>query len=110
MRRARNHPRLRMASITEILTPESSPAVEAQLVAARKRAGLGPSARELLIETVFGASFLVAALAIGLLADQTRSFDWAPALVLMLGAAVSSRVIFSVGSTYTAPVQLALVP
>ena len=99
-----------MSSITELLTPENSPAVEAQLVAARKRAGLGPSARELLIETAFGATFVVAALAIGLLADQTREFDWAPALVLMLAAAISSRVIFSVGSTYTAPIQLALVP
>jgi HD-GYP domain-containing protein (c-di-GMP phosphodiesterase class II) len=99
-----------MSSITEILTPERSPAVEAQLVAARKRARLAPSARELLIEVTFATGFVVAALVTGLLADQPRAFHWASGLVLVLAAAVASRVVFSVGSTYTAPIQLAFVP
>ena len=99
-----------MTQISDILTPESSPAVEAQLVAARKRAGLTPSARELVIELSLATGFLIAALAIGLLAPVTRPFEWGSALVLMLGAAVSSKIVFSVGSTYTAPIQLAWVP
>ncbi|MDX6581618.1 MAG: hypothetical protein QOI10_802 [Solirubrobacterales bacterium] len=99
-----------MTSFSEILTPENSPAVEAQLVAARKRALLAPTTREMLIELVFAIAFWVSALAIALLAEPTRDFPWASALVLVLAAAVSSRVIFSVGSTYTAPIQLAFVP
>ena len=99
-----------MAPITDILSPESSPTVEAQLVAARKRAGVGPSTRELAIEASFASSFLIAAVALGVLAPDGRAFDLLPALVLMVAAAVSSRVVFSVGSTYTAPVQLAYVP
>src|SRR5262245_44851349 len=99
-----------MNSFSDILTPESSPAVEAQLVAARKRARLAPSTREMLIELAFAIGFWISALAIALLAEPTRDFPWPSAIVLVLAAAVSSRVIFSVGSTYTAPIQLAFVP
>jgi putative nucleotidyltransferase with HDIG domain len=99
-----------MTSITEILTPESSPAVEAQLVAARKRATLIPSTREFAIEASFATGFLAAAIAIAVLAPQTRAVPWVSAAVLVLAAAVASRVVFSVGSTYTVPIQLAFVP
>jgi hypothetical protein len=99
-----------MTSITDILAPETSPAVEAQLVAARKRALLIPSSREFAIEAAFAAGFLVTALAVGLIAPETRAFPWASATVLVLAVAVASRVVFSVGSTYTAPLQLAFLP
>jgi putative nucleotidyltransferase with HDIG domain len=99
-----------MASFTDILAPEHSPAIEAQLVAARKRASLSPSAREFAIEASFASVFLATALAIGLMAPETRAVPWVSAAVLVLAAAVASRVVFSVGSTYTNPTQLAFVP
>lgn len=99
-----------MAEISEILTPESSPVVEAQLVAARKRAGLTPSARELVIESAFAVSFAAAAAAMAVVGETDRDFPWAAALALMVAAAISSRIVFSVGSTYTVPIQLAFVP
>ncbi|UJA21226.1 HD-GYP domain-containing protein [Thermoleophilia bacterium SCSIO 60948] len=99
-----------MSAFSEILAPERSPEVEAELVAARKRASITPDARERLIEAAFAAAFIVAATLFAALAPWERSLDALPAVALVLAAAASCRVVFSVGSTYTTPTQLVLVP
>lgn len=99
-----------MPELSELLSPERSPAVEAELIAARRRARNGSSRRELLIEGGLGAGFLLAAGALALIAPHERALEALPAAPLVIAAAAAYRVVFSVGSTYTTPTQIALVP
>ena len=66
--------------------------------------------RERVVEVAVGGSFLVAALALVLLADGGRPFHWIDAAIVVVSLGAASMVVFEVGSTYTMPVQLVFVP
>ena len=66
--------------------------------------------RRRITEGLAAATFLAAALAIGLGFDAARDWDVGVAIVLTLLLALSIRVPFDVGAGYTVPVQLAFVP
>jgi len=68
------------------------------------------SARERLVEVGAGGGFLVTALALVLLGGGSQAFEWGPAAIAVLSLAAISRIEFEVGSTYTMPLQLVLVP
>src|SRR3954471_2311670 len=67
------------------------------------------SRRERLVELTVGGAFALAALAL-LLAHPPTGLDYANAAIAVVSMAVASRVQFEVGSTYTVPLQLVLVP
>ena len=67
------------------------------------------SRRERLVELVVGGAFAVAAIAL-LLAQWPAHFDWGRVAVAVVSMAVASRVQFEVGSTYTVPIEVFLVP
>jgi putative nucleotidyltransferase with HDIG domain len=74
-----------------------------------ERRGRTLSPRERMVELVVGGSFALAALALVGLRSPSH-LDWASAAMAVVSMAVVSRVQFEVGSTYTVPLQLVLVP
>jgi HD-GYP domain-containing protein (c-di-GMP phosphodiesterase class II) len=74
----------------------------------RQSSRLAP--RERRVEVLIGGGFVVAALALLFAVDSGRPFDWLDAAMAILALALASRVTFEVGSTYTVPLQLVLVP
>jgi putative nucleotidyltransferase with HDIG domain len=77
---------------------------------ARTRRANGLTRRERAVEVAVGGSFLLAALAMVLLADGDRPVDWGDAAIAVVSLGAASMVVFEVGSTYTMPVQLVFVP
>jgi hypothetical protein len=70
----------------------------------------GPGRRERVANRLFSGSFVVAALALALLASGSRELD-VPLAAALLGAyVVATRVEFSVGAGYGVPTQLVFVP
>jgi putative nucleotidyltransferase with HDIG domain len=65
------------------------------------------SRRERLVEVLVGGGFALAAVALLL---SSRSPDWAHFAIVVIAMAAASRVTFEVGSTYTVPLELVLVP
>jgi HD-GYP domain-containing protein (c-di-GMP phosphodiesterase class II) len=63
--------------------------------------------RERLVEFVVGGTFLVAA---AVLLTSSRPPDWTAFIITVAALAAASRVAFEVGSTYTVPLELVLVP
>ena len=59
---------------------------------------------------ISGGSFVVAAVLLATLVPTDRSLEWGSALIATVLLALSSRVIFEVGSCYTMPTQLVFVP
>ena len=66
--------------------------------------------RERLVEFAVGGSFLVAAVALLAFARSSRPIDWVSFAISVVVLAAASRVSFEVGSTYTVPLELVLVP
>src|SRR2546423_2218013 len=66
--------------------------------------------RERLVEILVGGGFLAAAVALLLSGDSSRSLDWGDFAITVFALAAASRVTFEVGSTYTVPLELVLVP
>src|SRR4051794_35038328 len=69
-----------------------------------------PGAGERLGETVFGLAFLVAALALALLADPVRPFSFPLAALLVIMLAGVSRVGFAYLEATLVPVELVAFP
>jgi HD-GYP domain-containing protein (c-di-GMP phosphodiesterase class II) len=65
------------------------------------------SRRERLVEVLVGGGFAIAAVALLL---SSRAPDWAHFAIAVVAMAAASRVTFEVGSTYTVPLELVLVP
>jgi HD-GYP domain-containing protein (c-di-GMP phosphodiesterase class II) len=91
-------------------TNHDPPGAERLLEKARERQSsrLGP--RERLVEVMLGGGFVVIAVTLMLTAHTGRHFAWGDAAMAVVALAVASRVTFEVGSTYTVPLQLVLVP
>jgi len=66
--------------------------------------------RERRVETLIGGSFVVAAVLLAVLVPTDRSLDWTAAIISTLVLAIAAQVVFEVGSAYTLPTEVALVP
>ena len=66
--------------------------------------------RERLAETAVSAALIVAVVAMAVLIDVPREFEWGPALVLTLAYAIAASVRFYVGAGHTDATQLVFVP
>jgi HD-GYP domain-containing protein (c-di-GMP phosphodiesterase class II) len=89
---------------------EYQPDAQRTLEESRVRETSRLSARERLVEIGAGGSFLATAVALWLLEGTANRLDWGALIVAVLSLAAVSRVEFEVGSTYTMPLQLVLVP
>src|SRR5436190_18004837 len=98
--------RLRIAGIS----PESSPAVQGLLAEARERIPHSLGRREARTELWVGGAFAVAAVALAVALPTDRPLDWVDAVLATLVLAITSRVVFEVGSCSTMPTQLVFVP
>jgi HD-GYP domain-containing protein (c-di-GMP phosphodiesterase class II) len=94
----------------DAISPESSPAVQGLLADARKRIPRSLARREAWTELWVGGAFVVAAVALALALPTDRPLDWTDAALATLVLAITSRVVFEVGSCYTMPTQLVFVP
>ena len=83
---------------------------ERRLGEAFDRQTRAPDDRERLANRLFLGGFVLAAVALAVLAPAARDLDPLLALALVAAYAVSSRVEFSVGAGYGAPTQLVFVP
>jgi putative nucleotidyltransferase with HDIG domain len=95
-----------------ITQPDTDPGVQRSIVASQARKGQGwedRGRRELVVELAAAGSFLVAAtlLAVGFGVD---SFDVGPAVGLFALFVLAARVEFYMGTAFTVPTQLVLVP
>jgi HD-GYP domain-containing protein (c-di-GMP phosphodiesterase class II) len=86
------------------------PGVERLLEESRPRESAPLARSERVSEAIVGGSFLVAALAFGLLAHGPGSVDWGLAVAMTAAYAALSRVEFDVGAGYAVPTQLVFVP
>jgi HD-GYP domain-containing protein (c-di-GMP phosphodiesterase class II) len=91
-------------------TYDDAPAAQELLEDSRQRQASALAPRERLVEFTIGGTFVLIALVLLLVADSGRPFDWTDAAVAVVALAFASRVTFEVGSTYTVPLQLVLVP
>ena len=87
-----------------------NPAVQELLVEAEGSRSRSLAQKERLVEWIFAAAFLAAAIEMALLLDADRSLSAGPAIALLGAYAVVSRVRFSDGPGYTVPTQLVFVP
>src|SRR4051794_10781804 len=69
-----------------------------------------PASREVLGHGVFTLLFLLAAGALAVVADADRALDPAVAAAFVVALAIAARIEFSVGSGYTVPTQVVVVP
>jgi putative nucleotidyltransferase with HDIG domain len=92
--------------------PPASETVDLERLFARgrARAGLAPSLRELSVEGIAGATFLVAALAMAAGFASPRSLELYPLIVLAGAYVASCRAKFDFADGYTVPTELILVP
>jgi len=95
---------------SEPVAPERSPSLQRLFADARERLPRALGRRERRAEMLIGGGFVLAAVCLAVLVPTDRTLDWSNALVATLLLALSSRVMFEVGSTYTMPTQLAFVP
>jgi HD-GYP domain-containing protein (c-di-GMP phosphodiesterase class II) len=89
---------------------EHQPAAQQSLEESRVREMSRLSPRERFVEIGAGGGFLVTAVTLLLLEGDRGRLDWSAVLIVVLSLAAVSRVEFEVGSTYTMPLQLVLVP
>jgi putative nucleotidyltransferase with HDIG domain len=87
-----------------------NPAVQRLLEGAEESPSRSLSRRERVVEWLFAATFLVAAIEMALLLDAKRSLSVGTTLALLGAYAIASRVRFSDGSGYTVPTELVFVP
>jgi HD-GYP domain-containing protein (c-di-GMP phosphodiesterase class II) len=95
-----------------IQTPSVDPLPDAQqsLEEARQRESSRLTPRERVVELAIGGGFVAAAVALTLLASSGTPFHWSHAVFAVAAMAAASRVTFEVGSCYTMPLQLVVVP
>jgi putative nucleotidyltransferase with HDIG domain len=86
------------------------PAVERLIADTRERTHARPARRERRTYLAFSALFLVAALALAVLAPWTRELDVPLAIALTLAYAIVARVEFAAGAGLVVPTQLVFVP
>lgn len=91
-------------------TPEESPGVQRLLAESQARPRRDLASRELATELLLGGSFVLAALALAVLAPESAPVDTGEALLAFVGLVLGARVVFQVGSCYTVAIQLAFVP
>ena len=99
-----------MAISTDSNSYAESAGAQEMLSQARERMGARMTRRERAVELATGGSFAVCAVALALLGDSGRAFDWGAAAMVVLALAAAAMVQFEVGATYTMPVQLMFVP
>jgi HD-GYP domain-containing protein (c-di-GMP phosphodiesterase class II) len=90
--------------------PEADPAVERMLVEARNGRSERLPARELRIEALTAAGFVVTAVAMVVALPSDRALDPLLAIGLVSAYAVAARVRFHTGNYWTVPTQLVFVP
>src|SRR5687768_13948380 len=91
-------------------TSDMGPELERLLAETRERTQQGLAGRERRTNAAFSAGFLVAALALALLAPAERTLDPLLAALLVLAYAVVARVEFSGGAGIVVPTQVVFVP
>jgi signal transduction histidine kinase len=89
--------------------PNADPEV-AELLRRGWRVAAPMEPRRRVTEGLIGLAFLVAALALAVLADADRSWNAGHAIVLTALFALATRVQFDVGAGYTVPTQAVFVP
>jgi putative nucleotidyltransferase with HDIG domain len=89
---------------------DESPEAQQLVAESRARQVTRLTARERSVEILVGGGFVLAAVGFLLLAQPERGVDWTRAAIAIVAMAAASRVIFEVGSTYTVPLQIVLVP
>jgi putative nucleotidyltransferase with HDIG domain len=82
----------------------------ARLEESRARQWSPLTRRERLVEMAVGGTFVAASTALLLLGSHGQPVQWRNLVIAVLALAVVSRVEFEVGSCYTMPLQLVLVP
>ena len=95
---------------SDTLAPERSPAIQGLLAQAQARVPMGLAGSERTAEGVVGGAFVLAAVLVAVAMPTSRGLQWDEAAVVILLMALASRVVFEVGSCYTMPTQLAIVP
>ena len=99
-----------MSITTDTTSYAESAGGQEMLEQARERRRSRMSRRERAVELATGGSFAASAVALALIGDSGRAFDWGAAIIVVLALAAASLVEFEVGSTYTMPTQLMFVP
>jgi HD-GYP domain-containing protein (c-di-GMP phosphodiesterase class II) len=81
-----------------------------RMVEAIARRASGPSAREVVVESVFAGALLALAIALAVLAPAERASSALTALAFTVAFAVAARVDFASGAGFAVPTQLVFVP
>jgi putative nucleotidyltransferase with HDIG domain len=87
-----------------------SPATQRLLEDAREREHTRLTPRERLVEFVLGGAFAAIVAAMVLLGGPGPELSWGRVAICVVTMAVTTRVIFEVGASYTTPLQVAFVP
>jgi len=90
--------------------PDSDPALQRVIVAARDQRARALLDRERAFEVLAATAFLAVAIPLALLVDSGRSFDLAVAVALVATYAVATRIEFRMGSGYTEASELVFIP
>ena len=93
-----------------IRASESSVATQEMLAEARTRRVQSSTHTERIAETIVGAGFVIAAVAVAVLLPGDRALDPVAFALVVVSVYLASLVHFEVGSCFTMPLQLALVP
>jgi putative nucleotidyltransferase with HDIG domain len=91
-------------------TPALDAAAERRYEELQERRRRRPARRELVTGSALSAAFLVAAVALALLATPARELSPLLALAFVAAYAVASRIEFSTETSYSVPTQLVFVP
>jgi HD-GYP domain-containing protein (c-di-GMP phosphodiesterase class II) len=100
--------RTTMPSLNYDMTAD--PGAQEQVAAARARLLVHPLARERAVELMMSCGFVVAAVAIAVLAPGSQALHLGALVVLVLACALVSRVEFEVGTGFTTPTVLVVFP
>ncbi len=95
---------------TAVLEPTHDHEAELLLEASRARAGTPFDRRELVVEGLVAAGFVVVAVAMAASLPAERTFALGTSVVLVLMYALAREVGFEIGTGYTCPLVLVLVP
>jgi hypothetical protein len=93
-----------------VLDPIQDPQAELLLEASRARAGTSMDQRELSVEALVAVAFALVAIAMPIVLPADGSFALGTSALLILLYAVARQVGFEIGTGYTCPFLLVLVP
>lgn len=99
-----------MSVTTETAPSEASRPAQSLFAEARLRLGATPGWREMQAEILVGGLFLLAAAVLGAGFPTDHGLDLGGALLCTVVLALSTNVLFAVGSHFTMPTQIAFVP